>query len=563
MNKSESETKAGMLQAVKDVLAGRIDRREFLRAAGAVGMSVATASSILAVSGASAGASSSSKKTLVYGPLGDAKNFDPATNGLDYSAPPFSSIYEGLTTYIPGGRLAVHNLLAESVEQSKDGLVYSFKLKEGMQFHGGYGEVSAADVKYSFERSAGLQKLYPGAPKSAVSYYAGDFPNLIGVKVTGKLTGQIMFSKPFVPFDTITLPYATSSYIIPEKAVAKYGSAWPLHPIGTGPFEVVSYTPDSEMILRRFAGYGGANSALGTSNDFEEIRMVLTPLNSVPTGEALTIPLLSGDVDFTPALGQLDLKRLKGNAGYKTYEPAASLNYSFLSLDVKNPKLKDVRVREAIRYALDIDEIIIADGVPLSTRQDALISHQMSVGYWPGAPHYARNVKKAKALLAEANASSLSLELAAPTIATLPGDPNAVMQVIQANLQEAGITVNIVETPPNSYIATPGEGQLTWGQFGGAPDPYYQFEWFTCSQVGTWNYASWCNPQYSSLEKELGDTTEKNRRQEIAVQMQEIMNEAVPFVFMHCGVNFAASTKGVKAVFDGNGNPNLQYFRAV
>ncbi|MGH9171326.1 MAG: ABC transporter substrate-binding protein [Acidimicrobiales bacterium] len=562
MGQSDSDLVAG----APGRLAAPIDRREFLRMAGVAGLSVAAASSLLAACGNTSGSGkggSSSSKTLVYGPLGDAKNFDPATNGLDYSAPPFSSIYEGLTTYIPGGPWTVHNLLAESVEQSTDGLVYSFKLKEGMQFHGGYGEVTAADVKYSFERSAGLQPLYPNAPKSAVSYYAGDFPNLVGVTVTGKYTGKVTFSQPFIPFETITLPFATSSYIIPEKAVAKYGSAWPLHPIGTGPYEVVSYTPNSEMVLHKFADYGGANANLGTSHDFDEIRMVLTPLNSVPTGEALTIPLQSGEVDFTPALGELDLKRLKGNSGFSTYEPVAALNYSFLSLDVKNSKLKDVRVRDAIRYALDIDEIITADGVPLSTRQDALISPQMAVGYWSGAPHYARDVAKAKTLLAQAGASSLSIEIAAPTIATLPGEPNEVMQVIQANLQEAGITVNIVETPPNSYTATPGAGQLTWGQFGGAPDPYYQFEWFTCSQVGTWNYASWCNPQYSSFEKELGSTVDTSRRQQIAVQMQELMNQAVPFVFMHYGVNFAASTKSVQAVFDGNGNPSLQYFRAV
>ena len=81
--------------------------------------------------------------------------------------------------------------------------------------------------------------------------------------MTGKYTGVVVFKEPFTPFETITLPFATSGLILPEKAVEKYRFVWPHNPIGTGPYEVVSYTQNSEMVLRRFAEYSGANRALG------------------------------------------------------------------------------------------------------------------------------------------------------------------------------------------------------------------------------------------------------------------------------------------------------------
>jgi peptide/nickel transport system substrate-binding protein len=288
----------------------------------------------------------------------------------------------------------------------------------------------------------------------------------------------------------------------------------------------------------------------------------MTALNSVPKGEALTVPLQSGDIDFTPALGNLDVENLKNNGDFTTYVADAPLSYSFIALDVKNEKLADVRVRQAIRAALDIDDLNKADGVPSTARMDALIPEGM-VGHWDAVPSHTRDLDKAKSLLAEAGVSNLEIELAAPTIATLPGAPNQVMQVIQSQLGEAGITVKIIENPPNSYLAKPGVGELIWGQFGGAPDAYYQFEWWTCDQVGVWNYASWCNPQFSAKETQLGTVGDDDQRQSLAVSMQESMETDTPLIFAHHGVNFCASTSNVKAVFDGNGNPNLQFFKAV
>jgi peptide/nickel transport system substrate-binding protein len=575
----ESSKTPEVQELVRIVIDGGIDRREFLRRAAALGFSATAISTALAACGGTSGTSSPTSTqaasaaasavkqggTLIVGPYGDGGDYDPSTNTDDTPYPPFASIYEGLTGYPAGVNPGwnAENLLADSLDKSSDGKTYNFTLKQGIQFHGGFGELTANDVKYSFERNASLIPLWPHAPKSAVSYYAADMPGLERVKVTGKYSGQIIFKHPFAPFETITLPYATSGYVTSQKAVEKYGKSFPLHPIGTGPYEVVSYTPNTEMILRKFTQYGGQNRPLGARNAFDEIRLAMVANNARPVGEALTVPLRSGSVDFTFGLGALDVAQLAGNTAFKTYAPLQSLNYFFLALDVQHPKLKDIRVRQAIRAALNIPQIIQANRQTPSSRLNAIISPHMAVGYWPDAPVYTQDIAKAKALLAQAGATNLTVSVTTPNISSTLGDPNGVMQLIQSNLKQAGISVSIIETPPASYTQKPGQGELLWTSYEGAPDPYYQFEWFTCAQIGVWNYASWCDPTYSKLERELGSTSDPAKRTAISIEMQKLMDASSALIFVSGQNNYSASKASIQPVANGNGDWQLHCFYRV
>lgn len=496
--------------------------------------------------------------------MGDPGDYDPTTNLYDYPQLPLSSIFEGLTAYPANQRQwQAQPLLASSLDKSSDGRRYRFVLKEGVQFHQGFGELTAEDVKYSFERAAGLVPLYPGAPKSAASYYSSDFSGLIEVRVTGRYSGEMLFKKPFVPLDTITLPFASSGWITSQKAIATYGAAAAQKPIGTGPYEVSHYSPNSSMTLRRFGGYHGGNRALGAHNAFSEIEIVLTPSNARTTGQALTVPVESGEVDFTDGLGQLDVDLLADDSSFTAYRPDAALNYFFLAMDVKHPALQDLRVRQAIRYAIDVQEINLANRVTARERLRMPVPAELEAGYWAGAPAYPRDLDKASALLKEAGAEDLALTIASPNISLTAGDPNAVMQVIQSNLKDAGIHASIVEIAPDSYISQPGAGALLWGNYAGAPDPYYQLEWFTCDQIGVWNYASWCDKTYTRLLEPLGSTTDPAARHRIAVQMQKRMDAAASYVFTSSAVNYALSKSDIHAVFDGNGNAQPHYFYRV
>ena len=129
----------------------------------------------------------------------DITNLDPAFFPTEADEVVTGCVHEGLVTFRPG-TFDVVNCLAETFEPSKDGLKFNFKLKQGVTFHKGYGEVTAEDVKYSYERIAGLTK------PNIKAVYKGDWSTLAQVKVTGKYTGTIILKEKFAPLLHSTLP---------------------------------------------------------------------------------------------------------------------------------------------------------------------------------------------------------------------------------------------------------------------------------------------------------------------------------------------------------------------
>ena len=170
---------------------------------------------------------------------------------------PASGIFEGLITYKPG-TWEVVNVLAETFEPSADGLQFAFKLKEGIQFHGGYGEVTAEDVKFSYERIAGLTKPEIDSP------YKGDWAACRRSRSTDTYSGTIILKEPFAAAHDDDAARVLR-LVLSKKAVEERGEEYATSPIGTGPYEFVEWKPKQQVPMQRFADYGGASSdILGT-----------------------------------------------------------------------------------------------------------------------------------------------------------------------------------------------------------------------------------------------------------------------------------------------------------
>ncbi len=555
----------GINTLVSEYHRGHIDRGEFLRRAALLGLSASAAASLLAAPAPTASASS---RVLRIGPVAIWGNYDPATNNSDGWTFPFATIYEGLRAFRPGTTQPI-NILAESVDISADGRKIAFSLKRGIQFHHGYGELTAEDVKYSFERAAGFGKLYPDAQKgnvNDVSWYPGDFQGLKQVQVTGKYSGVIVFKEPFAPFVNMTLPYTTSGMIISKKAVEKLGrNAWiqdPVGglPVGTGPYMVVSHTPNKEVILQRFKEYGGAASALTRSYDWDEIRIMLIPSSGMTAGESVAVPLQAGDVDFTTGLGARLAKSLVGHQGLQTYARRQVSNYNYITLNVQHPNLRDVRVRQAIRYAIDVPSLITVQGESQSSRIYSCVPPQLQSGYWPDAPRYNRDVDKAKHLMQQAGVSALKVDLEVSS-----GGANAKPEgeLIQANLADIGITANVLLVRPKDWVTNVNRAQITLVGYLGGPDPYYNLEWFASSQIKFWNWAFWANKEFDQLLAQLGLVIDPHKRTQIAIRMQQLMDQSAAFIWINAPVEHAAGTLHVKPAYDWDGNEVLQLFKAV
>jgi len=273
----------------------------------------------------------------------------------------------------------------------------------------------------------------------------------------------------------------------------------------------------------------------------------------------VTVPLEAGESDFIDYISATDAKRLESSTDIEVYNYPSSLNYYLFYLNVQHPKLKDIRVRQAIRYGLDIPALIEAQDEDLSTRAYALISQGLGIGYWPDAPHYERDVAKAKSLLADAGVSGLELDCG--VLGTSGTSAKTLGEVAQASLQEIGIKINILQNPQEEYFQKVEKQQLYFVGYGGAPDPWYQFEWFTCDQI--WNSSFWCDQEFDRLWDELGKEFDPDRRTQIGIEMQKLMDESAAFVWVNYWGVHHAGRKGIIPAFDPNGGPYPKYFRAA
>jgi peptide/nickel transport system substrate-binding protein len=536
---------------------GRVSRAHFFRRAAALGLSLPAASALLAACGGS-GSSGSGPASSASVPAGatkslsvrtsvDMANLDPAFWPALQDGEIADCILEGLVSFKPGTQQLV-NTLAEEFEPSSDHLSYRFKLKQGIPFHGGYGEVTAEDVKYSYERIAGLTK------PNLHAVYQGDWAALKEVKTDGKYAGTIVLKSLFSPLLTSTLP-VMSGKVLSKKAVESLGKKFATHPIGTGPYEFVEWVPQQKTVLKKFAQYGKANSAYASPATFEQI--VIQPITN---DNSAANAMQAGDIEYgevgTPYVDQLN------GAGLNTVI-SPTFGYQFLSMNVKDPQLSNINLRKAIRQAIDVPGILQAAYNGKWVRANAIIPKEMGIGYWSGAPEYNRDVNKAKQYLKAAGMSGgLDLRLA---LVNAQADETAA-QVIQQNLADIGITVHIQAQDSATFYAIPGAGgggphrQLVYSGYITEPDPSWSFVWFTKAQIGLWNWTEWSDPTFEANYTKATQTFDTATRDQLYTQMQQIWDESASIIWIAYQTDINGGKKYVKPSIRPDGSLLLWNF---
>jgi peptide/nickel transport system substrate-binding protein len=447
---------------------------------------------------------------------GEPQNGDPAF-WIGSEEPIMLSVYEGLVSYKPG-TWEVVNTLAESITPAEDGLTIDFKLKEGVQFHGGYGEVTAEDVKFSFERIAGLTDPPLDAP------YKGDWVSLDHVEVTGKYTGQIVMKEPFAALWTTTLPQS-SGFILSKKAVEALGEAYPTSIIGTGPYELVEWTTNERYVLKRFADYGGNNADYAAPVEWDEILML--PISEHAAAE---IALETGEVDFAEILGEA-IDRFEANDDFVVHQ-RDTIDYRWIGMNVQHPNLSDINVRRAIRAAIDVPSIIEAVYDGKYSRTCSMIAPGQ-VGHWADAPCYERDLAQAQAFLAEAGNPSPELIMRFGP----DEEGKAIGEIVQANLAEIGLNVELVSLDDaamtDAHFGETGlkEAQLFSIGFITNPDPSWSTVWFLCEQVQVWNWMQLCNEEYDRLHYAALKELDPVKRNEMYLEMEKMWDEAAHTVW--------------------------------
>ncbi|WP_116083450.1 ABC transporter substrate-binding protein [Tropicimonas sp. IMCC34011] len=502
----------------------RLTRRQALQRAGGGGVALALGS--LAGTGA---VFAQENTTLRIRNDRDIERLDPATRGGWYDETVMFAIFSGLVRYAPGDDWTWELDAASSIDDS-DPLHIGFELRPGLLFSDDHGEMTAEDVKFSYERFADPE---------VNAVYASDWAALDHVEVTGTYTGIIHLKEAFAPLFTSTLPHA-SGLILSKAAMEASGtkSFATEVPACSGPYMLDEWRPREVIRLVRNPGWTGPEPYYD--------RIEILPIGDVTSAETA---FAAGDIDCTQ-IAVNSIPSYEGGRSDLVVKPA--LGYAWLGMNVENPKLSDLTVRRAIQHAVNVKQIVDATFGGAVDQAHGLVPPPL-----PGARDevlYGYDPERARELLAEAGVQGLSLSL---TFGTSP-DLLIVAQVLQVQLAAVGIDLTIRQMDSNTMVAEaqhPTDHQnieLIIEPFTTAPDPSWVTEWFTCDQIGDWNFQRTCSEEWDARNDEALTISDPEARAARYVALQDELEETGAYVFLYHGVNAWVSKPSVNAAYSAD-----------
>ncbi len=458
----------------------------------------------LVVAVAVAGAGAAGAQTLTVAQGADPVSLDPHGENDQPSARVRVQIFETLVNH--GYDLEIVPGLAKSWRQL-DEVTWEFKLQDNVRFHNG-DPFTAADVKYSFERI-----------KELPSPAAFLLDSVEEVVVVDAYTVKIVLSEPFAPI--LAHLAHPSNAIVNRRSVEEAGDDFGSQvAVGTGPFVFEDWVAGSHVTLIRNEEYWG-----------EPAKAERLVIRGIPENTVRAIELETGGVDIAYNIDPMDELRLSGTPGL-VLDKYETLSTSYIGFNVEKAPFDDVRVRQAINHALDVEAVV-----------DYIYTGQASPAGGPLPPlvwgalemeGYEYNPEKAKELLAEAGYPD-------GFSTTLWTNDNAqrmqIAEMFQADLAEVGIDVEVLIVPWSTYLEETGNGKhdmfiLGWVTVTADPD-YGLYALFHSSQFGDpGNRSFYANERVDEL-LELGRLeADPEKRAAIYAEAQELIVEEAPWAFL-------------------------------
>jgi peptide/nickel transport system substrate-binding protein len=396
-----------------------IGRRAFLRELGIIG-GTAVGMNVLAphwVYG--------SETTLTYGVNSrDIRRLDPMSGPNSNDKTVLAAIFNGLVRTRPGEVNAerLEADLAESWESSKDLKSWTFKLRKGVQFHQGFGEFTAADVIFSLERAK---------DKKTNVYYKSYLP-FGKIEALDKHTVRVQLKSAQTALSLLpTLLDWQAGLVLSKKAAEKLGDKLKTTPIGTGPYMFKEFIPQEKLVLSRNDNYFRGKPG------FEQVIFRM-----LPDPSSRTIAFKAGEIDVMDVdREQRAIDQVKGpGVVIESFGPASVHK---LHMDRTRKPLNDLRVRQAIAYAINRDDIVRFIGGDVAQPLYSVIPADFVGGLDPVPERlkYNHDPAKAKKLLAEAGlADGFSID---PVYISERPQFRRPMEIIQNQLAKVGIKINL------------------------------------------------------------------------------------------------------------------------
>lgn len=476
--------------------------------------------------------------TFIEASIGDASTLLPVLASDSASSSINGLIYNGLIRY--DKNLQIEGDLAESWEVSEDNLTITFHLREGVNWHDG-APFTSADVKFNY-----LLYIDPKTPTA----YAESFNQVKNVETPDAYTFVVHYDKPYAPALMSWAMSVHPRHLLEGKDVTK--SPLARKPVGTGPYRF------SEWV-------GGEKIVLESNPDYFEGQPYLKRVvyRIIPDVSTQFLELQTGSLDFM-GLSPLQYDRQTDTPAFRRlYNKYRYLNfgYTYLGYNLKRPLFQDKRVRQALAYAINKQELI--DGVLLGYGAVATGPYKPDTWvYNASVPKYSYNPAKARQLLAEAgwkdtngdgildkDGNELSF-----TIVTNQGNDlrSKTGEIIQQRFREVGVDVQlrIIEWAtflkefinPNNFDAT----ILGWT---GGPEPDQYNIWHSSKAVpGGLNFISFKNEEVDHLLEEGRRIFDLSQRKVYYDRFQEILAEEQPYTFLYVGEALPAVSKRFRGV---------------
>ena len=437
------------------------------------------------------------------------------------------TIYEGLTAIDKD--LRVVPALASSWTVSADGKTYTFRLVPDATFHDGK-PVEAADVEASLNRVLAKEIGSPLASRLAA---------LDKVLAKDSGTVEVTLKEPSAPFLT-----ALASIAIVPRAFEKDKDSLQRAPVGTGPFRFKEWQPNGFIALERHAGYWNKGQP----------KLAGVKFSIIPESATRQVGISSGQYAMLPNIDPATALQVRGAPGVKLAE-TLELAYTLVGMNTSKPPFDNPKVREALNYALNRDEIVAASlfgaGVPGGPLSPALKDWALDVKEFPC---FTPSAAKAQSLLKEAG-------VATPvpvTLLVLPRqDIRDIAQVVQAQANKAGFKVELKIPELGQFVQdwrnSNFDAFVSTNAGSTDPDDYF---YRTFRSGGSTNVFKYANPKLDALLDDGRKELDPAKRKAIYAEAQKVLACDGPAAFMTYGQLFTATRANVQG-FDIMANRSL------
>lgn len=444
-----------------------------------------------------------------------------------------NTMYEALYEYKLD--MSLEPALATGYDVSKDGLEYTFYIREGVTFHDGT-PLNAEAVKYNFDRITDQEKNLRRRR---------NFLHVVSTEVIDEYTVLIKLDAPFAPMMN---RIASLAMISPTALEEKGEQGIITNPVGTGPYVFEEWTPGDKMVVRTNKNYWKKGPQIDT--------LTFKP---VTENGARIAMLQTGEADFIYPMPTEQVKALEGNKNIEIIEGSSTIA-RFTFLNMSKEIFSDVRVRQAINYAIDKKAYakVVKSGyaVPLTSHVPSPIEYQVP------QPEYKYDLEKAKELMTEAGYPD-----GFKTHVWAPNDTENMkgMQFIRQQLAQIGIEVEVVPMEEGTLsdsiygAQTPEESEVnmwyvSWSAFDIDGATSRLFHSTNIPPVAP-NVSYYMSPEADALIDAGAVEVDTEKRAQIYSDLQEVIWNDAPWIFMGSDILLSAkrsTTDGIY-VYPGGG----------